>query len=227
MSAGDSQFIARIRGRRSPVRELNAPLVGTEGFVAQFTRSVITQCSSFGEKFRGSTMSGESWSESSRVAKTGKGVPSQSLLEAATCLRAAALILDNCAVARLMAGDSRYSESDFFPLEANQAGTQEHLFLLDNKPLAELYFILDSEWAGQNVAFLVPFGTRADFRKHMLESSLWRDRTVRQASRLLVDGSYALREGLFKHIDSVVVPTEDGWMLMSRPVEQRVNRDSA
>ena len=216
VSAGTCEYIIRIRTEKT-LHRMKIPLVGTAEFSHQFRRSVSDSrrlSSSVSECAR--LIHPQLWSESVRLRNQGVGIPPLKLLKAVSQFRSAAMIIDSVVLPKLKSTTVSIAPSQLFPLSshANQSG---QLVIVDGLPIADLHSALAFLWEKSDVLFFVPIDHTQRYRHRFAESSLWKDRTIGQISKLLVDGSFALREGTFRYLDCVIVPRENGWVLLSRP----------
>ncbi|MEZ6130492.1 MAG: hypothetical protein R3C59_17540 [Planctomycetaceae bacterium] len=216
VTAGNCDFLASIRRHEGVFEDLKIPLVGTDDFAQQFNRRIVApRISKVGLIPDRNTVFPEAWAESVRLKNEGKGIPSLGLLKSLATNGKAGLLIDTSAAPDVFAADSPVRPEHMIPLSSPE-DRQCYLFLVDSQPLADLHRLLSRLWLDGRVIFFVPIDATLRHRNRFSESSLWRGRTAGQISGLLTDGPASLQEGVFRYLESVLLPNDVGWTLLSR-----------
>ncbi len=214
ISAGSCEFIVKIRGLVSRLQKMRIPLVGTTEFTAEFTQSLNARRPDhrIRETSR-ATIHPSFWSDSVRMRHRGAGVPSEMVVRSCCGQRTAAVIVDIDAASQISLLRDPLRSGALSPILS--ADDNASLGILDGLSESERTAVLHELWPTGSAMLVIAVDTSASCRDDLLRSSLWQNRSVRQVSRTLLKGSLALREGVFRYLDLVLLPTDTGWMLLS------------
>ncbi|MEZ6060859.1 MAG: hypothetical protein R3C19_10880 [Planctomycetaceae bacterium] len=215
IGVGDCEFIVKIRGLVSRLQKLRIPLVGTAEFTQEFSQTLNARRPdhTIRETTR-ATIHPSFWSDSVRMRHRGAGVPSESVVRACCGQRTASVIVDTDAVSQIsLLQKDLARRKDLCPiLAANDNAT---LCILDGLSESERTAVLHELWPSGSAMLVIAVDPSATCRDNLLRSSLWQNRTVTQVSQTLLKGSLALREGVFRYLDLILLPTDSGWLLLS------------
>lgn len=215
ISAGGCDLIAGIRDRRKLFEGLTLPLAGSQEFSEQFDRRFVApRVSSVGVVADRGTVFPGVWGESIQAQSEGIGIPPLSVLQEVARNASAGLLIDAAAAPGLFAAGTGVRPEQIIPVSSPD-DQRCFLFLLEQTPLELLHVVLSRLWMDGQVIFFVPADETLRHRNRFTESSLWQGRTAGQVSSLLTDGPVVLREGIFRYLESVILPTEGGWTVLS------------
>lgn len=229
ISAGGCDLIAGIRDQRSLFQGLQLPLAGTKQFSDQFNRRYVApRISSVGVVADRGTVFPDAWGESISAQTDGDGVPPLHVLQMLARNSAAGLLVDATAAPGLFGHGTGIRPEHVIPLSSPD-DQQCFLFLLEQASLEQLHMLMTKLWLDHQVIFFVPVDSSLRHRNRFAESSLWRGRKAGQVSSLLTDGPAILREGVFRYLESVILPVEGGWTVLSRAAldQEFLHRSSA
>lgn len=229
ITAGGCDLIAGIRDQQSLFQGLHLPLAGTQQFTDQFNRRFVApRVSSVGLVADRGTVFPGAWGESIDAQTEGPGVPPLSVLQMLARNGSAGLLVDAAAAPGLFAKGTGIRPENVIPVSSPE-DQQCFLFLLEEASLEQLHSLLTRLWMAAQVIFFVPVDATLRHRNRFAESSLWRGRTAGQVSSLLTDGPVILREGIFRYLESVILPVDGGWTVLSRAAldQELLHRSSA